>query len=291
MNFNQFLRNWCLKPFQMILSAFLNLLILNQWAFAVVGGQELSPLDAKNFSAFVSIGEERNVSGGVHIGDGIILTAEHVVQSISQKATIRDINGHEIAEFSLKQTGVVFKPKALRTISANLIVQVPDLAILVPPEEIRKQLRKLPAARMGSFSNLFQVGELQLAGVGRTDFESYPSPSLNSVRVGKFLYSSKSRKNTLETIATVYDGKHGFASGATGDSGSPLWMRDHRGALVVVGIASLISVSASKGRDANPKAESVFTRLDSPVVKRWFLELATKNISEIFSKLCESPLK
>ena len=232
-------------------------------ALGVVGGKPLNKRQQKVFSPFVSIGDQRVVSGGVHIGEGLILTAEHVVNPIFQgvPVVLRDIEGNELGTFKMDRGQQILVAPMARD---EIIVQVPDLAIMIPPPELRTTLRKLPVADLAPWpKRLLPTDEVILVGVGAENFDPVGSAFLRSAHLGIFHWDPRAQSNDEYVLSMPYKPGQN-SSGASGDSGSALWLK--RGSKYqAVGIASAIRVPDEQGKNG----ETHFARLDSKPVLEW----------------------
>ncbi len=241
--------------------------------FALVDGVPLSERDIQVFGSFVTVGEDRNISGGVHIGDGLILTANHVFEPIHREITVRDINGKTIGTFSFNRSKQVLAPRPLYSVDAGIEVEVPDLAILVPEESVRKKLKRLPVANLGG-----RVGgdrPLWVVGVGQIDFNKTPNPDFAIPRIGKFEFERDNSIDPVNLFVSTHHAQKGLSAACPGDSGSPIWSVEESGNAIVVGI-TMMSELPQFGNQGElvGKAKTYFTDINTSEVKGWFSDLS-----------------
>ena len=125
------------------------LAILGCSASAMVGGSELTRDQRKSFGALfgVTLSYLGDVPGmAVHIGDGLLLTAWHVPNGLPllQLVSLTDIDGNVLTSADVADARVISPNAKEYVTTSNMFIQLPDIAIIVLPENLRNAIRKYP---------------------------------------------------------------------------------------------------------------------------------------------------
>ncbi len=250
-------------------------------AFAIVNGRDISLAEMFQFRSYVSLTEDRTGGGGVHIGDGLILTAFHIFEDITQTLTIRDVTGAVVTTFAIDKEKHIRIPDFRVKLSDGAKMQVPDLAIVVPDRESREKIKKLPVAKLSSVT---ESSILKMVGIGHTDFNGTENNSGFRPKIGEFKLQ-QDPGNGFAEFNTAYQPEKIWANGAPRDSGSPLWevSKDDR-ELSVVGVAVAIINKPDTAEDK--EAITVFLSLEPEKIKRWVYSVQKKSNQNNMSGAC-----
>jgi hypothetical protein len=281
-----------MKNKHLVLKIFVMILSVN--AFAIIDGKPATTNDSQRYSSYITITDTRSNAGGLHIGKGLILTAAHIFYGFYEsspgyqsKMLLHTSNGGLLGGFTYTGANQIIKIESKSSfIDGNgFQIQTPDLAILVPPLEIRKQIiKEIPVAHIYNGTNkISKKAVYQLIGIGDIDFAYSKNPSpkkMNTLRphphLGNFCLIANSEYNTEYTFSTEYSASKGCAAGGSGDSGSALWVSESaKDQPQVIGIAHLqIPPDATD----TGIGETIFTRIDHPDVQTWIKNIL-KNLN------------
>lgn len=211
---------------------------------------------------------------GIHIGDGVLLTAHHVAHYMDHASvTIFDIEKKMMGGVSGIKPIQEFKrlsPKPTQTKKDmhGTLIQIPDLALFIPPKTIRDEIKECPTLKISTSALKTFKQTYGAVGWGQEGFDG--SSISGNFKIGKIILIEKqtNQNEYLSYWDPSYDVS--FVTPRRGDSGGPLLGNSENGELQVMGIASFAITS----KDHNKKVEYAlgkYARLDNLEVKKWLL--------------------
>lgn len=227
--------------------------------------------DIEEFSAIMMLYFNGSPCTGVHLGEGYIITAAHcsIITGYGETPQLRieDFKQNTVVSLSARDY-ISTQPDTGETVSMtsgsrSFDIPVPDLLIIRPRSEVAiRKIAEYPRFLPSSALLQRAQADLFMAGYGRTDYQAGSGVD-GQLRIGSAGISDVEEKQYV----SFWKAQNGYAGGAPGDSGGPLFSIDGE-RFMLHGIASNIQ----RSRNAEGVTEKVwtsYTRLDAPYVSDW----------------------
>lgn len=237
---------------------------------AVVNGQELTNEEKKSLLPVVLVGLDGSFAGysqgmAVHIGNGLLLTAWHVAHAFKTppKLLVYDTSQNEIAKLKPEQYKVTSPPAIKYIETTNFKIPIPDLALIIPPADIRAVIaKKLPTMQIHQDLNNFDPESLYAIGAGLESFDSNDA-TFGNLKIGQIALEAYDDTQ----LSSVWKPGNKTSALRGGDSGTPLLFKNSNGSYSIIGITS-IGTTPQKFKEVGAST-NYFSRLDSTDIQNW----------------------
>lgn len=261
----------------------ITMLIISPYlSFAMVNGQDLKPADADKYQGVLAlelIGTGQAM--GMHIGDGVILTAWHVVQGSNNGGiSVYDLKKNRIAHLGGAAYKVISIPSKKYFDTKSGKIPYLDLVILIPNDSERAKVRQLKKIEIASDFNTV-TNNIFAIGWGEKSLIPSAASYDRTIQIGLIELMALSD----EHLKSKYVDGAAWAALRRGDSGTPLLFEDASGIVKVFGITSLSEVKSPT------EAFNFFTRLDNVDVQTWMAELNLIQLTDRRSVLADNEVK
>lgn len=250
------------------------LIIITNLAHGMVGGRGLSSKEKEELRSVFGLrlrgilpGSGEAIIKGMasHIGNGWLLTAHHVPNSMNPASIqVLDIQGRAIGSPSTKF--VTLKPETENEIKvSNMTVLLPDIAIVEMPDAIRDEIEKYPIMPLKGESAFPKKITPLAIGWGSETFEPGQMGDKDEFKIGPIQIFEEI---DLLGLKSFWQPKSKFAAVRPGDSGGPLIAKDSEGRFVQIAVSSLAGTTRNSwGQVTN--AYGYFSPLNKPSVYNW----------------------